>query len=132
METMTKNMREHAKEVANVAWQQLVATTRPEVICSWGVENLAYTIFGMEKQNPALTFKVNGLLFKGRIFIVLDEGADYYQIYGMKDGMITSISSDVCFDEMGEIIDSYVERGSFTQEEYSKRISEEIRKSLFA
>lgn len=131
METMTREIEEYVKGVAAEAWQQLLATTDKNVVGSWGVDNLAYTLIeAEEEQFPALTFTVDGILFKGRIFIALDEGVDYYQIYCLKDGIITLISSDVCFDEMGEIIDRFVERGTCSQEEYNQKVDAEIGRVL--
>lgn len=34
----------------------------------------------------ALVMQVNGFQFQGKIYIALDEGSDYYHIYGEKDG----------------------------------------------
>ena len=30
--------------------------------------------------------QVNGFQFQGKVYIALDEGSDYYHIYGEKDG----------------------------------------------
>ena len=131
MATMTKEKEEYVKGVAAVIWGQLLSTIDNNVLGSWGVDSLAYTLFEAEgEQFPALTFTVDGILFRGRIFIALDEGADYYQIYCLKDGIITLISSDVCFDEMGEIIDRFVERGTCSQEEYNQKVDAEISRVL--
>ena len=34
----------------------------------------------------ALVMQVNGFQFQGKVYIALDEGSDYYRIYGEKDG----------------------------------------------
>ena len=35
----------------------------------------------------ALVMQVNGFQFQVKVYIALDEGSDYYRIYGEKDGI---------------------------------------------
>ncbi len=63
------------------------------------------------KDMPALTFKVNGRLHKGTIIIALN-GADYYEVYLQSDKGMTLINGEVCFDELGDVIDEHIERGT--------------------
>lgn len=41
----------------------------------------------------ALVMQVNGFQFQGKIYIALDEGSDYYRIYGRKGWNNKRISS---------------------------------------
>ena len=84
----------------------------------------------------ALVMQVNGFQFQGKIYIALDEGSDYYRIYGEKDGT-TKEYIMIAFDELGDVIDSMIETGGMTKEElmlisYSSQISFDTRTALFA
>ena len=45
-------------------------------------------------------------------------GSDYYRIYGEKDGMTKEYHHDISFDELGDALDSMIEIGGMTKEEY--------------
>ena len=47
-----------------------------------------------------------------------DEGSDYYRIYGEKDGTTKEYHHDIAFDELDDVIDSMIETGGMTKEEY--------------
>ena len=53
----------------------------------------------------ALVMQVNGFQFQGKIYIALDEGSDYYRIYGEKDGTTKEYHHDIAFDELGDVLD---------------------------
>ena len=44
-------------------------------------------------------------------------GSDYYEVYLQNEEGTSCISDEVCFDELGEIIDSHIESGK-DKEEY--------------
>ena len=46
------------------------------------------------------------------------QGSDYYRIYGEKDGMTKEYHHDISFDELGDVLDSMIEIGGMTKEEY--------------
>lgn len=50
----------------------------------------------------ALVMQVNGFQFQGKVYIALDEGSDYYRIYGEKDGTTKEYHHDIAFDELGD------------------------------
>ena len=107
--------KEYVLEVANTIREQLVGMTPISTIMSWGASKFAATIY---KDMPALMFSVNGRLHKGNIIIALN-GADYYEVY-LKSGSETAlINSEVCFDELGDVIDEYIESGT-DKEEYNQ------------
>lgn len=107
--------KEYVMYVAETARKQLLGMTPAPVIMSWGVEGLYATVF---KDMPALGIKVNGRLFKGLVIIALN-GSDYYEVYLKNDTETRLVSDEVCFDELGELIDRHIERGD-NQEEYDK------------
>ena len=49
------------KEIANVIWEQIWASTEWNVVGSWGTNKLAYTEI---QDYPALTFLVRGIKFQ--------------------------------------------------------------------
>ena len=46
------------------------------------------------------------------------QGSAYYRIYGEKDGMTKEYHHDIAFDELGDVLDSMIETGGMTKEEY--------------
>ena len=85
----------------------------------------------------AHVMQVNGFQFQGKVYIALDEGSDYYRIYGEKNGTTKEYHHDIAFDELGDVLDSMIETGGMTKEElmlisYSSQISLDTRTALFA
>ena len=72
----------------------------------------------------ALVMQVNGFQFHGKIYIALDEGSDYYRIYGEKDGTTKEYHHDIAFDELGDVLDSMIETGGMTKEEYQAKVKD--------
>ena len=58
--------------------------------------------------------QVNGFQFQGKVYIALDEGSDYYRIYGEKDGTTKEYHHDIAFDELGDVLVSMIETGGMT------------------
>lgn len=94
-------------QVAETIKDQLLGTTKIDVIMSWGIDKLTATVF---KDMPSLKFKVCGRLFQGDVFVALN-GCDYYEIYLQNEEKTECITDSACFDEMGDIIDENIERG---------------------
>ena len=83
--------REHVRSVVNTIFSQLLHTTSIDVINSWGISKMYATqivknVNGEDFTMAALVMQVNGFQFQGKVYIALDEGTDYYRIYGEKDG----------------------------------------------
>ena len=72
----------------------------------------------------ALVMQVNGFQFQVKVYIALDEGSDYYRIYGEKDGTTKEYHHDIAFDELGDILDSMIETGGMTKEEYQAKVKD--------
>ena len=58
----------------------------------------------------ALVMQVNGFQFQVKVYIALDEGSDYYRIYGEKDGTTKEYHHDITFDELGDVLDSMLKQ----------------------
>ena len=50
------------------------------------------------------------------------QGSDYYGIYGEKDGTTKEYHNDIAFDESGDVLDSMIETGGMTKEEYQAKV----------
>ena len=127
METLSK---EHVRSVVNTIWSQLIATTSPDVIGSWGLSGLSATqivkqINGYDLAMAALILTVEGFVFQGQVYVALDEGSDYYRIYFDKDGDLQEQRADVAFDELGSVLDSLIETGHLSPAEYDAKVSSE-------
>ena len=95
--------KEYVMRVAATIREQLVTMTDTPVLMSWGI---------------GLKFHVNGRLFQGEVLICLN-GSDYYEVYLRNGTDIECLSDEVCFDELGELIDRHIESGT-DKEEYGE------------
>ena len=68
--------------------------------------------------------QVNGFQFQGKVYIALDEGSDYYRIYGEKDGTTKEYHHDIAFDELGDVLDLMIETGGMPKEEYQAKVKD--------
>lgn len=100
--------KEYVLQVAEIAKNQLLATTQMNVVLSWGVEKFIATMF---KEMPALKFRVNGRLFKGFVVVALN-GSDYYEIYLVNGQEAKCITDRAFFDQIGKIIDKAIKSGT--------------------
>lgn len=121
--------REHVRSVVNTIFSQLLHTTSIDVINSWGISKMYATqivknVNGENFTMAALVMQVNGFQFQGKIYIALDEGSDYYRIYGEKDGTTKGYHHDIAFDELGDVLDSMIETGGMTKEEYQTKVKD--------
>ena len=71
--------------------QFFLHTTPIDVINSWGISKMYATqivknVNGEDFTMAALVMQVDGFQFQGKVYIALDEGTDYYRIYGATDG----------------------------------------------
>ena len=113
----------YTKQVAETIWQQILCTTDRNVVWSWGVST---RYFLTHKNMPSLAIKVQGFLHKGFVIISLDEGMDLYNLYLCKTlkgkDNPTKVIEGLYFDQLGEVIDRYVERGDCSDKEYAKKV----------
>ena len=109
--------------------QFLLHTTPIDIINSWGISKMYATqivknVNGEDFTMAALVMQVNGFQFQGEVYIALDEGSDYYRIYGEKDGTTKEYHHDIAFDELGDVLDSMIETGGMTKEEYQAKVKD--------
>lgn len=107
--------KEYVMYVAQTIWEQLLSLNPAPIIMSWGIEEFTATIY---RDLPALRIKVNGRLHTGYVIVVLN-GSDYYEVYLQKGLNVECINEEVCFDELGDVIDRAIERGT-DQAEYDR------------
>ena len=77
---------------------------------------------GMNFAMAALVMNVNGFYFKGKLYIALDEGSDYYRIYCEKNGKLKEEHHDIGVEELGTTLDSVIETGGLSMEEYKTKV----------
>lgn len=117
--------KEYIMQVAQTVKEQLVTLTPMPVLMSWGIEEFAVTLY---RDLPALRLKVNGRLHTGFVIVVLN-GSDYYEVYLVKGIEVKCVNDEVCFDELGDVIDRAIESGT-DKAEYDK-FCEQERAKLF-
>ena len=94
--------------IAQTIKEQLVSLTPMPILMSWGIGDFVATVF---RDLPALRIKVNGRLHAGNVVIALN-GSDYYEVYLLKENGAECVNEEVCFDELGDVIDRAVESGN--------------------
>ena len=47
-----------------------------------------------------------------------------FRIYGEKDGTTKEYHHDIAFDELGDVLDSMIETGGMTKEEYQAKVKD--------
>ncbi|MDB9190830.1 hypothetical protein [Parabacteroides distasonis] len=104
--------KEYVMQIAQTIKMQLVSMTPMPVFMSWGVTEFAATVF---KDLPALRLEVNGRLHTGYVIIALN-GSDYYEVYLLKGASSECVNEEVCFDELGDVIDRAIESGTDKKE----------------
>lgn len=112
-------------QVAETIREQLVTLTPANILMSWGIKGFIATI---HRNMPALKFKVNGRLHAGSVIVALN-GSDYYEVYLQNDKSTECANEEVCFDELGDVIDKAIENGT-DKEEYEKFCRQQLAELL--
>lgn len=99
---------EYVLRIVQIAQRQLVSLTPMPVLMSWGIEKFAAIIY---RDMPALRIKVNGRLHTGYVIVALN-GSDYYEVYLQDEAGTKCVHEEVCFDELGDVIDRAIESGT--------------------
>ncbi len=107
--------KEYVMHIAQTIGEQLLSLNPAPVIMSWGIEEFVATTY---RELPALRIKVNGRLHTGYVIVALN-GSDYYEVYLQKDKVMECVNGEVCFDELGDVIDRAIEKGT-DQAEYDR------------
>ncbi|MBC5614575.1 hypothetical protein [Bacteroides hominis] len=105
--------KEYIMQVAATIREQLVTMTPASVLMSWGMKEFTATV---HQNMPALRIKVNGRLHAGFVIVALN-ASDYYEVYLQNDKGTECANEEVCFDELGDVIDCAIESGT-DKEEY--------------
>lgn len=101
-------------ELAKYIWSILKSNL--PVLMSWGVE-----IETVKVITCGLEFRVNGFKHTGKVQIVLNEGADLFEVCLIgEDGEIRDKREDIYFDMLVSVVDELVEK----TDDYEKRISD--------
>lgn len=107
MEAITEN----DCKIAVYIWN--ILRSKIQVLWSWGFEDVKTIKNGV-------SFKVNGLILKGRVEIYLNEGKDLFEVsfYDKDENLIKQID-EVYFDQLVDVIDKNVE---FTGSDYEDKV----------
>lgn len=113
--------KEYVMQIAETIRRQLVTLTPTSVLLSWGIRKLYATVF---KDMPSLMLHVNGRLFKGYVVICLN-GSDYYEVYLRNGRDVQCLCDEVCFDELGNLIDKHIKSGT-DKAEYNRFCQQQL------
>jgi len=110
---------------AQIIFEQIKATTPQNVIGSWGISKMTPTKY---REMEGLALKVNGFIHKGWVFILLNEGADLYEVTTFKRDMTPKeIIKDVFCEELGHLLDTLIERpAGQTDAEYREKVDKAV------
>lgn len=112
--------KEEILEIVNVMNQQLFYTAPLHIQMSWGVSE---RVAGVYEDMATLKLKVSGFEHKGWVFISYNEGLDLYEVRLFDENyQLVKTVEEVYFDQMGELIDTLVERGYDSDEQYFERV----------
>lgn len=117
--------KEYVMQVAETIRKQLVTLTEANVLMSWGIKRFIATV---HRNMPALKFEVNGRLHAGNVIIALN-GCDYYEVYLQNGKGMECVNEEVCFDELGDVIDRAIESGT-DKEEYENFCQQQLAELL--
>lgn len=93
---------------------QIIAGVSLNVYLCWGTEKIYGTIYN---NNDCLILKVDGMKYKGFVFIQFVEGLDLYSISLVDDNKqdgndkVKEIYSQVYNEDLGGVIDELIESG---------------------
>lgn len=104
---ISKSKNAWAKGIAETIMQQMRCPNRI-VYYSWGAEKFSYGV-NMNGE-PFLRFKVNGMKFKGYVWVVYDFSDVYKISFVSTHGNVKKEVEMVYCDQLQEIIDNYVEK----------------------
>lgn len=111
---------------ASICWQQLMQTTRTNIIASWGIsKKWAVELNGM----GALAMKVNGFNFRGWVYAALNRADDLYEIWTSKDLLKdpVKVKGGIFFDALGQELDSIIETDDDGTPEYHAKVDAWLR-----
>ena len=113
--------KEYVMQVAETIREQLVAMTPKSVLMSWGIKGFLATV---HRNMPGLKIMVNGRLHAGFVIVALNT-SDYYEVYLQKEVDTECVNEEVCFDELGDVIDRAIESGT-DKEEYENFCQQQL------
>lgn len=130
-EDSAKYALDYTKIITRQMLEQIIDGVGRNTVWSWGAsqfKGLCYEALNSDGEQraliPVLRFHVAGLLLPdGHVHVIYNEGNDTYIVVTTgKDGEVIHQSDDVYCDQLGEVIDSFVERDpSWTDDEYLQR-----------
>lgn len=104
--------------VASTIREQIFWSISKVEFWSWGCSKMCATTY---QNMPALALRVSGLQHKGWVVVALDEARDCYKVFLQNVRYETKkVIDEVYCDNLGYILDMYIERGTKSHEEYSK------------
>lgn len=126
MKATNINTIEFTQQVAETIYDQ-IKWGGFDVFCSWGISKKM--ILELDGKS-GLAIKVNGLLHKGWVIILLNEGSDTYEVYTSKYQKFENaeLKEEIVYcDELWRVIDTIVETGNMTLEEYKENVNKEYK-----
>ena len=100
--------------------EQLLWSASLSTQLCWGVERRIACLY---ENKATLKLKVNGFEHKGYVLISYDEGSDTYELRLTNENEeVVKFVENVYCDEIGSLVDRYVEYGDCTEEEYKEKV----------
>lgn len=113
---------------AQTTMEQIIAGVGKGVYFSWGCSKKAYCEIDGK---CGLALRVNGFCFSGCVIVLLNGGADLYEVYTAKDvknlATYKNTHTGIFCDQLGSVLDKIIEKGNMSDEEYNARVDKEYR-----
>lgn len=115
--------------------QQLALTTPLSVVYSWGITNKVATqieikVDGFKKTVAALMMDVNGSNYQGKLYVTMGKAKQTFDLYREQDGMLQEENENIAYKDLGQVLDTVIETGGLSQQEYLQRLREYAKKLL--
>ena len=123
--------KERVLAIAKEIYKQLFWSVTQSEVWSWG---LSKTVATIRNNMATLGLRVSGAVFKGWVYVSLNEAADTYTINLVTvRGVTKQTLTDIYCDNVGITIDRLVERDpKWTTEQYKRKQQADTRKKLMS
>lgn len=99
------------------------------VFFSWGAQALRY---GEIDNKIFLRFKSNGFKHRGHVYVFYNSGKDLFEVVlSTIRGRELKRVEDLYIEDLTSVIDMLIERGGFTESEYSNKVNKFINDVIF-
>lgn len=115
--------KENVISIAQTIFKQILLSVGKNVYFSWGCDT---RLFVEINGKAGLCLHVNGFCLSGWVVVLLNGGADLYEVYTLKGKRLNleglhMVKDGLYCDQLG-VLDKIIETGDLTPEEYNEKV----------